>query len=294
MTEHKHTKHINIIIVILSLLLLVSIGLLVWGYNNYKKLELLQTNTAEEKKIVEENLKIKTEESAYIFSKLTLEQQKNLSFENQIKEIVSQVGTLDKLSKTDRELLKKYSKVYFLNENYVPEKLTDIPKNYLYDEKRDQKIHQSVLPFLENLLRDAESNGVPVKIISAYRSFSEQSYLKLNYKVTYGAGTANQFSADQGYSEHQLGTTLDFTTEKLGASFASFEKTDSYKWLLENAHKYGFILSYPENNAFYQFEPWHWRFVGKKLANRMYIEKENFYDVDQRTIDNYLINIFDN
>ena len=294
MTEHKHTKHINIIIVILSLLLLVSIGLLVWGYNNYKKLELLQANTAEEKKIVEENLKIKTEESAYIFSKLTLEQQKNLSFENQIKEIVSQVGTLDKLSKTDRELLKKYSKVYFLNENYVPEKLTDIPKNYLYDEKRDQKIHQSVLPFLENLLRDAESNGVPVKIISAYRSFSEQSYLKLNYKVTYGAGTANQFSADQGYSEHQLGTTLDFTTEKLGASFASFEKTDSYKWLLENAHKYGFILSYPENNAFYQFEPWHWRFVGKKLANRMYIEKENFYDVDQRTIDNYLINIFDN
>lgn len=284
----------RIALFVLGGIIVCLVGFLIWGYKEYKNLELLQTNTAKEKKIVEENLKAKTEESAYIFSKLTLEQQKNLSFENQIKEIASQVGTLDKLSKTDRELLKKYSKVYFLNENYIPEKLLEIPKNYLYDEKRNQQIHQSVLPFLENMLRDAESNGISLKIVSAYRSFSEQSYLKLNYKVTYGAGTANQFSADQGYSEHQLGTTLDFTTEKLGSSFTNFDNTDSYKWLLENAYKYGFVLSYPENNAFYQFEPWHWRFVGKKLANRMYLEKENFYDVDQRTIDNYLISIFDN
>jgi D-alanyl-D-alanine carboxypeptidase len=86
--------------------------------------------------------------------------------------------------------------------------------------------------------------------------------LKSQYRVTYGAGTANSFSADQGYSEHQLGTTVDFTTPKVGGTLTGFDKTDSYKWLQNNAYKYGFILSYPSSNGYYIFEPWHWRFVG--------------------------------
>ena len=110
--------------------------------------------------------------------------------------------------------------------------------------------------------------------------------------MSYGSG-ANSFSADQGYSEHQLGTAIDFTTLELGSDFSSFEKTDAYKWLLDNAYEYGFILSYPKDNTYYQFEPWHWRFVGKSLANTLHQENKNFYDVDQRTIDSYLISIFD-
>jgi len=72
-----------------------------------------------------------------------------------------------------------------------------------------------------------------------------------------------------------------------------FEQTNAYQWLLENAYKYGFILSYPENNSFYQYEPWHFRFVGKSLARYLHEEKQNFYDVSQAKIDAYLINIFD-
>ena len=109
--------------------------------------------------------------------------------------------------------------------------------------------------------------------------------------VTYGSG-ANQFSADQGFSEHQLGTTIDFTTPELGANFDNFKSSSAYDWLLSNAYKYGFVISYPEGNNYYQFEPWHWRFVGKGLAKRLYEDGEYFYDLDQRTIDSYLINIF--
>lgn len=192
----------------------------------------------------------------------------------------------------DKELLKKYSKVYFLNENYAPQKLSLIDSKYIFNKSRQEYIHTSVLPFLERLLSDAWKTGIKLKIISAYRSFAEQAGLKSSYSIIYGSG-ANKFSADQGYSEHQLGTTVDFTTEELGNNFSNFAKTNAYQWLKNNAHKYGFILSYPENNKYYIFEPWHWRFVGIKLATNLYNNNQNFYDLDQKEIDQYLIYIFD-
>jgi len=201
------------------------------------------------------------------------------------------LGLYQKLTTTDREVLSKYSKVYFLNENYTPKYLTPIPPKYIYDQTNERMISSDVLPFLQKMLDDAETFGIDIKIASAFRSFSTQGILKSAYKVTYGSG-ANKFSADQGYSEHQLGTTLDFTTAKLGANFGSFVNTTSYLWLTENAYKYGFILSYPKNNSFYMFEPWHWRFVGKGLALRLHDEKRNFYDMEQRDINEYLLTLF--
>lgn len=231
-------------------------------------------------------------ENTNLTNSLIAEQGKNNFFEGQINEIQGSVNTLEKLSKTDEELLQKYSKVYFLNENYVPSNLTEIDSKYLYDEKQPLKIHTNVQPYIYNLLENASSSGAPMEIISAYRSFGEQASLKTTYKITYGSG-ANQFSADQGYSEHQLGTTVDFTTPKLGVSFTGFEKTDAYKWLTENAYKYGFALSYPKQNTYYRFEPWHWRFVGVTLATKLHDTNQYFYNLDQREIDTYLISIFD-
>jgi D-alanyl-D-alanine carboxypeptidase len=209
-----------------------------------------------------------------------------------VDEIATTIQRLDKLSRTDPELLAKYSKVYFLNENYIPERLTTIPIEYVYNTDRIYQIHSDVWPKLQDLLEDAEEDGVVIKIISAYRSFGTQAALKSSYEVTYGTG-ANTFSADQGYSEHQLGTTVDFTTTEVGPSFTGFEDTTAYDWLLENAYKYGFILSYPEGNSYYQYEPWHWRFVGEKLADDLHDQQLNFYDLDQRSIDQYLVDIFD-
>ena len=103
----------------------------------------------------------------------------------------------------------------FLNENYFPETLRDIDDKWKYDESRDHELHGSVMPFFEEMLEEAEEDGIKLFVVSAYRSFDYQATLKQQYLVTYGSG-ANAFSADQGFSEHQLGTTVDFTTTGLG------------------------------------------------------------------------------
>lgn len=213
-------------------------------------------------------------------------------FKKEVGSISGTVNTLEKLSKTDPELLQKYSKVFFLNEHYAPPRLAEVPDFYEYVEARTTKVHASVWPYLKEMIDNAASENVKIYVSSGYRSFNEQGALKGAYTVTYGSGTANQFSADQGYSEHQLGTTVDLITGGLGGQLEGFEKTAAYAWLVKNAYQYGFVLSYPENNTYYVYEPWHWRFVGVKLATYLKKQNKNFYDLDQRVIDEYLVSIF--
>lgn len=215
------------------------------------------------------------------------------SYKKEVGNISGTVTDLQKLSQTDPELLQKYSKVFFLNEHYSPARLEEIIEKYKYFEEKPLKINAQVWPFLENLLKKAENDGVELFVYSAFRSFNEQNALKEIYSVTYGAGTANQFSADQGYSEHQLGTTVDFITIGISGTLEGFDETEAYQWLLNNAYKFGFVMSYPEDNSYYVYEPWHWRFVGVKLATDLYNQGKHFYDLEQREIDEYLINLFE-
>jgi D-alanyl-D-alanine carboxypeptidase len=220
------------------------------------------------------------------------ERNRNEEFEDQIRNLSGTLGDLDKLAKIDEELLAKYSKVYFLNENYTPPRLKEIPSKYILEGKKDQYFHANAYDHLEDLIKAAARDDINLKIISAYRSFDEQNELKGQHTQVYGTG-ANTFSADQGYSEHQLGTTVDLTIESIGGSFESFAQTEAYEWLLDNAWRYGFILSYSEDNTFYVFEPWHWRFVGEDLARHLDRSDETFYTMGQREINEYLLNFFD-
>ncbi len=231
--------------------------------------------------------------SDLFFSTLTEEQKKNQDLMRKFEKIDDSVEELEKLSATDPELLQKYSKVYFLNEHYVPIELKEIPEEFRNPGSSNFQIHADVEPFITELLEDAKEDGMSLIVTSAYRSYGTQSALKAAYTVTYGAGTANRFSADQGYSEHQLGTTVDFSSKAINGALNGFDKTPEYKWLQDNAHRYGFIISYPKDNAFYKFEPWHWRFVGVSLARRLHNDNMFFYDLDQRIIDTYLSKIFD-
>ena len=220
------------------------------------------------------------------------ERAQNATYETQLGIVTNKVGNLTKLIKTDKELLQKYSKVYFLNENYSPVSLATITPSYTTNHSKTYSIHSEVSPFLEQLLADAQTAGTPLLVLSSYRSFSEQANLKSAYKVTYGSG-ANRFSADQGYSEHQLGTAVDFTTASLKTTSTGLLATPNGKWLAENAYKYGFILSYPKSNSYYMYEPWHWRFVGVGLATYLHTNGGTFYSLDQRYIDTYLVDLFD-
>jgi len=277
-----------------GVVLLAAGGFIYWGlWGQYQTSISERKDLETELRAKQDNIAQLEEEKANLQSALEAEQDRLKALGEEVGDIAQTVGILDKLSKTDPELLQKYSKVFFLNEHYIPSSLSPIDSDLLIDSNRSLLIHSSVLPYLEDMIEDALDDGVEMYVASAYRSFGTQSSLKAGYTVTYGAGTANQFSADQGYSEHQLGTTADITTKGIAPGLTGFENTQAYQWMRDNAHRYGFALSYPEGNAYYVFEPWHWRFVGVKLAR--YLDREDlyFYDLDQRKIDEYLVNVFD-
>lgn len=286
---------------------LSAITLLVIGGLSYAEYRLYLQNKSLQETVVdlqgklattEKNLAEVTQNSVSLLDALSAEQQKAgflqeqaNTFASAVQRLTGTVTNLEKLTKTDPELLIKYSKVYFLNEHYMPEKLTVIPTAFTLNAK-EEYFHARAFTHLEAMLKDAKSAGAELLLVSAFRSFETQNDIKSKYKVTYGTG-ANTFSAEQGYSEHQLGTTVDFTTPVLGAVFEKFDTTTSYFWLGENAYKYGFILSYPKGNSYYVYEPWHWRFVGVELATKLHTENKHFYDMDQRTLNDYLVKIFD-
>jgi len=291
----------NIQNTLLAIALVALAGLSYGYYRLYEQRDALETNIAyltSTLATTEKNLEEMTKNSQGLLDALAAEQQKAGFLQEQastyslaVQRLSGTVMNLEKLTKTDPQLLAKYSKVYFLNENYTPASLSLISPALVFQGK-EAYFHTQALRHLNELVRASQSAGAELKIISGYRSFETQKDLKSKYKVTYGNG-ANTFSAEQGYSEHQLGTAVDFTSVSLGASFEKFDATTPFFWLTENAHIYGFVLSYPKRNAYYIYEPWHWRYVGVELATKLKNEKKNFYDIDQRDINEYLMKIFD-
>lgn len=115
---------------------------------------------------------------------------------------------------------------------------------------------------------DASVLGLELYISSGFRSYEYQSQIYNNYVARDGQAEADTYSARPGHSEHQTGLALDLNTIDI-----SFENTAEYEWLRENAHKYGFIIRYPEGKEHitgYQYEPWHLRYLGKEIAEDVY------------------------
>lgn len=289
MTHTDPAKRYAEIIAGIALILIIALG---YGGYRYFQLDKAYQTAQGDLHNLTSDLATASSTNSQLNDALIAEKERNDNFENQIDSITGSVGTITKIVNTDPQLLAKYSKVYFLNENYVPASLADIPSEDVYSETGTYKFLKPVLPQLEDMIHDASSSDVTLWVVSSYRSFKEQASLKSEYKTIYGSG-ANAFSADQGYSEHQLGTTIDFTTTGLHGALDGFDKTDAYTWLSDHAYQYGFILSYPPGNTYYVYEPWHWRYVGVKLATWLHKIKVHFYDVDQRTINQYLVDFYD-
>ena len=291
MLPQTNPKKLSVIV-----LCVVLLSILVFGFYKYYVVAIKLIETEKELTSTIENFKLFQQKVFELqASLLQLSQDKenqSKAYQDELKDADKKVQDLKKLTETDPQLLAKYSKVYFLNENYAPPSLVSIDEKYLDDTSKPQEIHKEVEKYLKRMLGRALRSGIKLTVTSAYRSFSDQFSLKAGYKVTYGAGTANKFSAEQGYSEHQLGTTVDLNYASTTA-FVNFENSDAYKWLLDNAYEYGFVISYPKGNVYYQFEPWHWRFVGLELAHDLHEDDQYFYDLSQRDINKYLLNFFD-
>ena len=117
---------------------------------------------------------------------------------------------------------------------------------------------------LEELSAAAAGDGIILTVGSAYRSASYQAQVYEREVAMYGREVADRESAQPGKSQHQLGLTLDFTPID-----DAFAQTPASRWLLNNASRYGWSLSFPdgyEEITGYRWESWHYRYVGKDLA----------------------------
>lgn len=115
--------------------------------------------------------------------------------------------------------------------------------------------------------------GRTLENISGYRSYDSQRWIFEKNAAKHGFARANTYSARPGYSEHQTGLAFDVNGRDSSTRLKkSFKYTKEYKWLIANAHKYGFILRYPEGKSAitgYIFEPWHYRYVGPVMAKKV-------------------------
>lgn len=161
-------------------------------------------------------------------------------------------------------LVNKYN---YLRDDFVPNNLVEMTTPYskegiyLVEEARDN---------FYKLVDKAKEEGLTIRAISAYRGYTYQKRLYDKYVEADGVNKADTYSARPGFSDHQTGLAID--VDNTISSFENFTNTKEYQWMLDNSYKYGFILRYPsgkESITTYQFESWHYRYVGLKLAKKI-------------------------
>jgi D-alanyl-D-alanine carboxypeptidase len=121
------------------------------------------------------------------------------------------------------------------------------------------------------MVRAARSAGARLAVQSAYRSYASQVATFDYWVRQIGYADALKVSARPGHSEHQLGTTIDFRTADGSTpwNILDWGGTREGTWMRRNAWKYGWVMSYPKGRfgtSCYQYEPWHYRYVGRALA----------------------------
>ena len=216
------------------------------------------------------------------------EKNKNLSLED----IVTQVNIgLDKkpYSKTNKSpyLNKTYiltNKYTYLEKDYTPDELEYLDTSY---SRNGMMLVNDAKKSLEKMIQAANLDGIKIRVISSYRSYEYQEELYNKYKEQDGTKLADTYSARPGFSEHQTGLCIDIDDTIL--DYNNFHKSKSYIWMQNNAHLFGFIERYPkgkEDITLYTYESWHYRYVGKKIAN--YIKKHNI------TFDEYYVRFIEN
>ena len=160
------------------------------------------------------------------------------------------------------------NKYYQLEEDFEPNNLTAIDSKYARNNSK--LLQKEATEAFNQMCSDAKLENISLYSGSAYRSYEYQSTLYNNYIKKDGLTAAETYSARPGYSEHQLGLAVDI----MNGNWSYVSKEDiEYSWLLANSYKYGFILRYPENKEYitgYMFEPWHYRYLGKELASKVY------------------------
>ena len=203
----------------------------------------------------------------------------------------------DAMNTTDASYLLLANKNRVIGEGYVPDDLTQLDTKYTLNGK-EISLSGNAAAAATALIKEMRALGYSnIYITSAYRSYEYQMSLYNTYfnqeKASHPDWSDAQikekvlsYSAYPGTSEHQTGLCMDLFVspdmrelENYGhegkyPDDVGFAETNDFQWLRENAHKFGFILRYPENKVDvtgYAYESWHYRFVGIDAATEIYL-----------------------
>ena len=205
---------------------------------------------------------------------------KDINSDKNISDIISiiNVGANNNLykeiKKTNLEKghLMLVNKFYYLDNTYNSDNMVKVSIQHSFGS--NQFLTSETYDAFKNMFNAAKKESLTLIINSSYRSFEEQEEVYDYYKNIKGESYADKIAARKGHSEHQTGMAIDIQT--YGSNSSNFEEFDEFKWLQDNAHKYGFILRYPKGKEYitgYEYESWHYRYVGVEAAT--YIHENN-------------------
>ena len=291
------TKPIIILIVTL-LLLIFGIIYIIKTVNYHKTYDYKLSKVGYNKEQITELKKLDDTSLNYILTIPYIEKLSNLVkekyfMEKNLKKYISYLDKNDNLSdvvaiinvgadnkwytntkKTDIEKghLMLTNKFNYLDNTYNYQIMTKVSNKYSYGE--NQMLTSETYEAFINMFNAAKKENLTLIINSSYRSYEDQEEIYQYYKKLKGEEYADKIAARLGHSEHQTGMAVDIQT--YGSNSSTFEDFEEFKWLQNNARKYGFILRYPKNKEYltgYEYESWHYRYVGIEVAT--YIHENN-------------------
>lgn len=184
-----------------------------------------------------------------------------------VEEIIINVGAsldYDYYTHT-REVTDPYDTLVLVNKYHILPSGIE-PKNLVNIE--GQRMEKVAADAMSEMVSDMRNDGLSIILQSGYRSEELQTTIYNRNVQNRGQERADKYSARPNSSEHQTGLAMDLSTD--GTLEETFENTEQFKWLSENAHKYGFIMRYPKDKVYmtgYEYEPWHYRYVGVEIAS---------------------------
>ena len=175
--------------------------------------------------------------------------------------------TVDRTKYIERQKLP--SEPTFIKGVLIANKQNPLPENFKPEESIDARLA------FDEMAAEALLDDFKLHAFSTYRSFDYQVELYERYVKRDGEEAADRYSARPGYSEHQTGLAFDIGEVNREKDWASsrFGNTEAGKWLASNAHRFGFIIRYPEGKekvTGYMHESWHFRYVGPEIAEEIY------------------------
>lgn len=168
------------------------------------------------------------------------------------------------------------NKYYKLDNNFTPKNLVEVSNWYSYGENKLEKVAYDA--FL-NMQSKAKEEDITLIINFSYRDYQTQEKLYNSKKTSLGTKAADKAIARPGHSDHTTALSFDLYTKNQD----TFDESQTYEWMKNNAHLFGFIERYPKGKEYltkFSYEPWHWRYVGIEIATQIHEEEitlEEYY-----------------